>query len=341
MRFLALFGCFIVVTGKAEIQKAEELLALIRSNYVDAKTINETLLNKALITGLREKIGTGFEVSSQSLKYEPSFFQSFRETKIAFNRHHFLVLQFRDGEKLNRNASDYRNQLFNALKEKSIAGIVMDVRGWKDFFHYEELVKFLSWWLPKETQLFALESNDLLSETNSQIFLTQEEPISVAIPMVVIVNEDTLGVGEALAETLRQTQRAVIVGTQSGGAGLQVSEWSGSSDVYYHIPTRRVVFPKIKVLFPDVVEADVKVSISLTEEQKILKEEMAHENLTQFIFEKESEEKNELALSQKETFTSVELMGNQMSDGEKRSARDIALRTALDILLGNQILKKP
>ncbi|MBX7158119.1 MAG: hypothetical protein K1X66_07015 [Verrucomicrobiae bacterium] len=335
IRLLILIGCVVALMGRAEIQSTEELLTLLRSNYVDAQALDATVLNEALIVGLKKKIERGFEVSSESLSESLSFFQNFQERNVVFNQRSFLLLQFLSDKKNERNAKDYRNRLMSRLKSQPPAGIVIDVRGWKDLFHYNELAQFLSFWVSKNSSLFGLAASD---ETE-KFYQSQDEPINVVIPIVVIVNEDTRGVGEVMAESLRRNKRAVIVGTQSAGMAVQISEWMGARDSFYRIPTQRAVFANKEVPFSGKVEADVKVAIDLDEERFILQQEAASDDLTAFIFDEEKEVKNnEAALVEKKDVAQEKSKPAQSSE-EKRQASDIALRTGLDILLGSQILK--
>ncbi|MEZ5405314.1 MAG: S41 family peptidase [Verrucomicrobiia bacterium] len=336
IRLLILIGCVVALMGRAEIQSTEELLTLLRSNYVDAQALDATLLNEALIVGLKKKMERGFEVSSESLSQSPSFFQSFQERNIVFNQHSFLLLQFFNDKKFERNTKDYRNRLMSRLKTQSLAGIVIDVRGWKDLFHYDELAQFLSFWVSKNSSLFGLAAWD----QTEKFYQSQEESVNGAIPIVVILNEDTRGVGEVVAESLRRNKRAVIVGTQSAGMAVQVSEWMGARDSFYRIPTRRVVFADQEMPFSGKVDADVKVAIDLDKERVILQQEAASDDLTAFIFDEEKEVKNnEVALVEKKGVAQEESVLAQPSE-EKKQASDMALRTGLDILLGSQLLKK-
>ena len=79
------------------------------------------------------------------------------------------------------------------------------------------------------------------------------------MPMVVLVNGETMGEAEAVAAVLQDTGRAVIMGTETFGKGATYSfiELADRSAIY--IPTLRWYTPSGKPLGGDGVQPDVKV----------------------------------------------------------------------------------
>ena len=79
------------------------------------------------------------------------------------------------------------------------------------------------------------------------------------IPIVVLVNESTVGEAEAVAAVLQESERAVVMGTQTfGKAGTyNFVELSDGSAIY--IPTRRWYTPLGKALGGDGLEPDLPV----------------------------------------------------------------------------------
>ncbi len=82
------------------------------------------------------------------------------------------------------------------------------------------------------------------------------------VPMVVLVNESTVGEAEAVAAVLQESERAVVMGTQTfGKAGTyNFVELSDGSAIY--IPTRRWFTPLGKALGGDGLEPDLLVESS-------------------------------------------------------------------------------
>ena len=82
------------------------------------------------------------------------------------------------------------------------------------------------------------------------------------VPMVVLVNESTVGEAEAVAAVLQESERAVLMGTQTfGKAGTyNFVELSDGSAIY--IPTRRWFTPLGKALGGNGLEPDLLVESS-------------------------------------------------------------------------------
>ena len=79
------------------------------------------------------------------------------------------------------------------------------------------------------------------------------------IPMVVLVNESTVGEAEAVAAVLQESEHAVVIGTETFGKGgtYNFVELSDGSAIYF--PTRRWYTPLGNVLGGEGLEPDMVI----------------------------------------------------------------------------------
>jgi hypothetical protein len=226
---------------------ADEILATIRKSYVDATALTEARLSEALITGLIQQIGGGIEIAKESLaKVEAP--QPGSRSEWVDNR--FLLLQLRaaDGPE---DVAGLRSALEKG--EGKLEGVVLDLRGYRDFEHYALVQHVAGWFLPTETLLFSMAD----STGQGSPFATQGEPIAPAVPLVVVVHQMTAGVGEVLADVLRSQGRAVLVGVPTAGLAVAFSETSLPEGRFLRVAARRAVSLGGKPMFPGHIIPDI------------------------------------------------------------------------------------
>ena len=332
---LFLFGISLVLAqfklcAENEIQSVENLLNFVRSNYVATLILNEKELNEALITGLKSYLGEGFETDSKPLNQTASFFNSYKQVWLK----NFLVLQFGVQPEATKSAEDYRNKLKNDINQNHLEGIILDVRGWKDLFHYEELAQFLSWWITPETILFGFKN------AKESWYKANGGLVTDSLPLVILVNENTLGLGEVMAKVLRRNGRGIVIGTNSGGLMVRWLESKGGETIFYRVAHDKVFLTPDKALFPGRIRPDIEILVNKDEDQIKLEAERGSDTLSSYVFEQEGIKKdNEAALTQGEF--SLSEREQKESSQEKMEQYDKVLQTAVDVLTAVKAWKKP
>ena len=80
-----------------------------------------------------------------------------------------------------------------------------------------EAVEIVNLFVPKDQLVVSTKSN--IKEYNS-LFVTRKQPLSIDIPIVVLINERSASASEIVAGALQDLDRAVVVGKRSFGKGL-------------------------------------------------------------------------------------------------------------------------
>ena len=140
-------------------------------------------------------------------------------------------------------SKDVRKAFIN-LKEKGAKTLILDLRDNHGGL-LTEAVDIVNLFVPKG--LTIVETRGKLSAASSK-YVTNNEPLDLDVPIVVLVNKETASAAEIVAGALQDLDRAVIVGNSTFGKGLVQSPrdlpYNGSiklTTAKYYIPSGRCV----------------------------------------------------------------------------------------------------
>lgn len=140
-------------------------------------------------------------------------------------------------------SKDVRKACIN-LKEQGAKTLILDLRDNHGGL-LTEAVDIVNLFVPKG--LTIVETRGKLSAASSK-YVTNNEPLDLDVPIVVLVNKETASAAEIVAGALQDLDRAVIVGNSTFGKGLVQSPrdlpYNGSiklTTAKYYIPSGRCV----------------------------------------------------------------------------------------------------
>lgn len=113
-------------------------------------------------------------------------------------------------------ASQEVKSAFNDLKSKGMKELVLDLRG-NGGGLLIEAVRIVNMFVKKD-QIVVTTKGKLADENRS--YVTQEAPMDLEIPLVVLVDEHSASASEIVSGSLQDLDRAVIIGKNSYGKGL-------------------------------------------------------------------------------------------------------------------------
>lgn len=113
-------------------------------------------------------------------------------------------------------ASDMRRAVMRLKESGELRGLVIDLRG-NGGGIVQEAVKILSMFLPKGTEVLSMKGRQASSDA---VFRTEQEPIDVDLPIVVLINSGTASAAEIVSGALQDKDRAVLMGRRTFGKGL-------------------------------------------------------------------------------------------------------------------------
>jgi len=120
---------------------------------------------------------------------------------------------------LDRFSKTASSEVKSALKLMLIdeaKGIILDLRNNPGGLLHEA-VKIVNLFVPKGQLVVSTKSN---IETYNQTFVTKDQPLSLDIPLVILINQKSASASEIVAGALQDLDRAVILGKRSFGKGL-------------------------------------------------------------------------------------------------------------------------
>lgn len=120
---------------------------------------------------------------------------------------------------LDRFTKTASKEVENALKLMLIdeaKGVILDLRNNPGGL-LQEAVKIVNLFVPKGQLVVSTKSK---VEAYNQTFETQKQPLSLDIPLVILINQNSASASEIVAGALQDLDRAVVVGKRSYGKGL-------------------------------------------------------------------------------------------------------------------------
>ncbi|WP_372795076.1 S41 family peptidase [Lutibacter sp.] len=118
--------------------------------------------------------------------------------------------------KFNEKAASEVKKAFLELKEEGMKKLIIDVRSNPGGL-LMEAVKITNFFIPKNKIVVTTKAK---IEKWSETFSTQDEPLDLEIPVVILVNNRSASASEILAGSLQDYDRGVIIGERSFGKGL-------------------------------------------------------------------------------------------------------------------------
>ncbi len=114
-------------------------------------------------------------------------------------------------------SKEVRFALETLIKEKNIQGLVLDLRN-NGGGLLDEAVKIVNLFVPKGKVVVSTKARPELKKNTVQ--RTQNKPIALELPLVVLVNGSSASASEIVSGSLQDMDRAVIIGQKTFGKGL-------------------------------------------------------------------------------------------------------------------------
>ncbi len=143
-----------------------------------------------------------------------------------------------------RSAAAVRNAVTELCATPGVKGLVLDLRG-NGGGLVESAVQVLGCFVPKGTEVLVTRGRDKHSE---KVYKTTTTPVSLDIPLAVLIDGNTASSAEITAGALQDLDRAVLLGTRSFGKGLvqttRTLPYNGLLKVTvsrYYLPSGRLI----------------------------------------------------------------------------------------------------
>jgi hypothetical protein len=313
----------------ADLQQA---LQLLKSNYINPEALNETEMNRALLTGLLERLGPGVLILPERPADQPEAANTFFGEVLDG---HIGYVRLGELNSANLKALDTNLQGFAG---KKVDALVIDLRASTRGHDFAVAAEFAKRFVAKGKPLFTLRKSGAKQE---RAFTADAEPAYRGL-MLVLADGDTSGAAEAVAGVLRVQNKALIIGQPTAGRAVEYSELPLNSGRILRIAVAEAVLPEGRSLFPGGLKPDLAVEMPPMDKRLVF-QQAAEKGMGPFIHETERPHLNEAALiagrnPEIDAMEAAQRARNRT--GEKPPPRDLVLQRALDVVTSLSIYEQ-
>jgi len=314
--------------SSADLQQAIQIL---KSNYINPEALNETELNRALLSGLMLRLGRGViilpERAPESTEAQSPFFAEILGDHIGY-------LKLGALSPGNLSAMDASLKTFGA---KKVDALVIDLRDSTSTNDFAPAADFAKRFIAKGKLLFTLRKT---ANKQDRPFTADAEPAYRGL-MIVLADGDTSGPAEAIAGVLRLYNKALIIGQPTAGQAVEYSDLPLNGGRVLRVAVTEALLPEGRALFPAGLKPDLPVEMPAADKRLIFQQAL-EKGMSQFIYENERPHLNEAALlaGRNPEIDAMEAAHRRGRAGEKAAARDPVLQRAVDVVTSLSIYQQ-
>lgn len=297
-----------------EVTKSIDVL---KSNFLSPNALNDDSVARATLEGLLQRLAPGATIASAQQPQSPN--EPFRSEALD------ATAYLRLGSLTTVNLTELDTAL-NLLNEKGgVDSIILDLRATPPSNDFQVAAQVAMRFCAKGKMLFSVGKTP-----KEERFASTRDPLFQKL-LIVMVSEETAGATEVLAATLRENARAMLVGTNTKGQGVQLADFPIDGTNLLRIAVAPVVLPSGKSFYPVGVKVDLPVGVSPETRRELLRLEL-EDGAGKYVFETERPKRNEAALvaGTNPEYDSAQLAQRRAS--AKAVPRDLELQRALDLV---------
>ena len=309
----------------------QQAIQLLKGNYINPESLNETELNRALLSGLMTRLGRGVMIlggrSNEAPEAESPFFAEILEGHIGY-------LKLGALNAANLKSTDTNLQTFGA---KKIDALVIDLRGSPATNDFALAADFAKRFVAKGKLLFTLRKTSTRQERS---FTADADPAYRGL-MIVLADADTSGPAEAIAGVMRLYNKALIIGQPTAGQAVEYSDLPLNSGRVLRAAVTEAVLPEGRSLFPGGLKPDLPVEMPTTDKRLVFQQAL-EKGMSPFIYENERPHLNEAALlaGKNPEIDAMEAAQRRGRNGDKAVLRDPVLQRAVDVVTSLSIYQQ-
>lgn len=263
----------------------QQVIPLLKGNFVNPDALNETELNRATLQGLMIRLGHGVVLlpkgATGQMETSAPFFNEILGGHIGYLRLGAITVG-------NLQAMDAALKNFAAQK---VDALVIDLRATSSTNDFATAAEVAKRFTPKGKTLFVLRKPAAKQE---RIFSSDRDPTYQGLTMV-LIDSSTAGAAEALAGALRIYDKAMMIGQATAGSAVEYSDLTLPSGKILRVAVSEVVLPEAKALYPTGVTPDLPVEMAEKDKREIFQQSLT-KGMSRYVFENERPHLNEAAL---------------------------------------------
>lgn len=169
---------------------------------------------------------------------------------------------FKIGEIKSTIIDEFLSALTSIESTNKLKGIILDLRFARGS-DYSALVNFAGVFCPND---------NLFIEIDGKKYTIENRPKKVALPVVTIVNSETGGSAEVLAELLRESRLSIIIGTKTQGSAMAYVDHKLKTGQILRVASVPVKLSNGLVLSSEGIKPDISVDVDVNEERLFIED---------------------------------------------------------------------
>lgn len=309
----------------------QQVIQLLKANYINPAALNETELNRSMLSGVLERLAGGAILLPTKGAEKPAtndlFYSEIMDGHIGYFRFGALT-------PANLQALDAALQKYAG---KKIDAIVIDLRASAATNDFATAAEFVNRFIPKGKPLFSLRR---AAEKQERVFTSDRDPSYTGL-MLALIDEETAGPAEAIAGDLRLYAKALLIGQTTAGRAVEYSDLPLNGGRILRAAVSEAILPEDHPIFPAGLKPDLPVEMPVEDKRMIFQQSAQAGGMGPFVFENERPHLNEAALLAGRNPEIDALEASQRRKAaEKTPPRDVVLQRAIDLVTSLAIYQK-
>ena len=304
----------------------QEAITSLKTHYFKAGTLSEEELQRALLTGILLRIAPGASLiakdhaaGDESLASAPFKMEILKEN----------IGYVRMGSLTAANLAELDTAL-KGFVGGPVGSLVLDLRATPESNDFQLAAELLGRFCPKGMPLFTIKKNASAPAAD----VSRQEPAFTG-PLMVLVSRENTGASEVVAAVLRLDAKAIVIGEQTRGAGVEYEEFKLGANQALRVAIAEIALPEGPSIFPEGVAPDLAVPATPESRRKVLAKEL-ESGVAPLIFETERPRMNEASLvagtnPEMDAYQSAQKTGAEKGSAET-TLRDTVLQRAVDLI---------
>ncbi len=223
----------------------QQVIQLLKNNYINPAALNETELNRAMLSGVLTRLGRGVVLlpgpAAAASETTDPFYGEIIEGHIGYLRLGALTTA-------NLRAMDAAMQKYAGQK---VDAVVIDLRASQATNDFATAAEVAKRFVGKGKPLFTLRK---AAGKQDRVFTSEREAAFQGL-VIVLADGDTAGPAEAVAGVLQLHSKAMLIGQPTAGRAVEYSDLPLNGGRILRAAVSEAVLPEGRALFPGRPEA--------------------------------------------------------------------------------------
>jgi hypothetical protein len=307
----------------ADVQTA---LSAVKKNFTNPEAVDDAELNRATLDGLLVRLSKGLVLippkTPNSSEPGVPLYSEILEGHIGYVRPG--TINGANLQALDKRLADFA--------PKKVDALLIDLRA-SDAGDFASAADFVKRFVPKGKALFSLRKQD----KQDKAFVSDRDPAYSGL-LAVLVDSDTAGSAEAVADALRAEAKALTIGQPTAGGGVEYSDVPLPSGKILRVAVAQCIGADGRRLYPEGITPDLPVDMSPVDKRQIFRLS-AMKGIAQFTREVERPHLNEAALIAG-TNPELESSEQRRSRSQANALIDPVLERGIDLITSLEIYRK-